>query len=199
MLDPKLFRNDLENLAQQLARRGFTLDVNAIKSLEDNRKEVQVKTEELQAERNRQSKSIGQAKAAGEDIKPLLDAVAGLGDQLDAEKKNLDEIQEKLNELVMGVPNLLHESVPDGKSEDDNVEIRRWGTPGSYDFEVKDHVDLGAELAGMDFELGCEIIRRTFCRYAGAACKTASRIDSVHAGHAQQKNTVIRKPMFLTL
>ncbi|MEE9494448.1 MAG: serine--tRNA ligase [Gammaproteobacteria bacterium] len=171
MLDPKLFRNDLENLAQQLARRGFTLDVNAIKSLEDNRKEVQVKTEELQAERNRQSKSIGQAKAAGEDIKPLLDAVAGLGDQLDAEKKNLDEIQEKLNELVMGVPNLLHESVPDGKSEDDNVEIRRWGTPGSYDFEVKDHVDLGAELAGMDFELAAKLSGARFVVMQGQLAK----------------------------
>ncbi|MEE9343861.1 MAG: serine--tRNA ligase, partial [Gammaproteobacteria bacterium] len=162
MLDPKLFRTSLENLSVQLSRRNFNLDVAGITALEEERKTLQVNTEEFQAERNRQSKSIGQAKASGEDIQPLLDSVAGLGDALDMAKNSLDEVQGKLNDILLGIPNLLHESVPDGKSEDDNIEVRTWGTPAEFAFTVKDHVDLGADLNGMDFESAVKITGSRF-------------------------------------
>ena len=122
MLDARLFRSELENTAAQLARRGFVLDVAAIAKLESERKEIQVKTQELQAERNARSKAIGQAKAKGEDAQPLLDAVADLGDRLKAAESRLNEIQDELNTLVMRVPNIPHASVPEGKDENDGNE-----------------------------------------------------------------------------
>mgnify|MGYP001821467813 CR=1 FL=1 len=157
MLDPKLIRSDLNAVAEQLKKRNFELDVATLNELESKRKACQVETEKLQSERNTKSKSIGKAKAAGEDIQPLLDVVAGLGDRLDAAKSELAEIQQKIDDIIMGIPNLLHESVPVGKDEDDNVEIRRWGEPRSYDFEVKDHVDLGATNGWLDFETASKL------------------------------------------
>jgi seryl-tRNA synthetase len=162
MLDPKLIRSDLNGVAEQLKKRNFELDVASLDELESKRKACQVETEKLQSERNTKSKSIGKAKAAGEDIQPLLDEVAGLGDKLDAAKSELAEIQQEIDNIIMGIPNLLHESVPVGKDEDDNVEIRRWGEPRSYDFEVKDHVDLGSALGGasgawLDFETASKL------------------------------------------
>ena len=157
MLDPKLIRSDLNAVAEQLKKRNFELDVATLNELESKRKACQVETEKLQSERNTKSKSIGKAKAAGEDIQPLLDEVAGLGDRLDAAKSELAEIQQKIDDIIMGIPNLLHESVPVGKDEDDNVEIRRWGEPRSYDFEVKDHVDLGATNGWLDFETASKL------------------------------------------
>ena len=157
MLDPKLIRSDLKGVAEQLKKRNFELDVATLDELENKRKACQVETENLQNERNTKSKSIGKAKAAGEDIQPLLDEVAGLGDKLDAAKSELADIQQKIDDIIMGIPNLLHESVPVGKDEDDNVEIRRWGEPRSYDFEVKDHVDLGAVNGWLDFETASKL------------------------------------------
>ncbi|WP_297528899.1 serine--tRNA ligase [Thiohalobacter sp.] len=156
MLDPKLLRNDPEAVATQLARRGFRLDVGRIRALEEERKALQVRTETLQAERNRRSKAIGKAKAAGENIQPLLDEVAGLGRELDEVKGLLETCQRTLNDLLMAVPNLPDPEVPDGQSEDDNVEIRRWGEPRGFDFEVRDHVDVGAAL-GLDFESAAKL------------------------------------------
>jgi len=165
MLDPKLIRSDLHAVAEQLKKRNYELDVAALEGLEDKRKACQVATENLQNERNTRSKSIGKAKAAGEDIKPLLDEVAGLGEKLDAAKAELADVQQQMDAILMGIPNLLHESVPVGKDENDNVEIRRWGEPGTFDFDVKDHVSLGERdaktgdgmAAGLDFETASKL------------------------------------------
>ncbi len=162
MLDPKLIRSDLNSVAEQLKKRNFELDVAALESLENKRKACQVETENLQNERNTKSKSIGKAKAAGEDIQPLLDEVAGLGEKLDAAKSELSDVQQQMDAILMGIPNLLHDSVPVGKDESDNVEVRKWGEPKSFDFDVKDHVDLGASnggqgFAGLDFETASKL------------------------------------------
>ena len=157
MLDPKLIRSDLNAVAEQLKKRNFELDVATLEALEAKRKACQVETETYQSERNSKSKSIGKAKAAGEDIQPLLDEVAGLGDKLDAAKAALVDVQQQIDAIIMGIPNLLHESVPVGKDEADNVEIRRWGEPKTFDFEVKDHVDLGAVNGWLDFETASKL------------------------------------------
>ena len=138
MLDPSLIRNQLEHTAEELKKRGFSLDTLALSELESRRKSVQVRTQELQSERNTRSKAIGKAKAAGEDIQPLLDAVSNLGDELKTKEAELAAIQAELETILAGVPNLPHSSVPVGKDEDDNVEVRRWGTPREFDFTPKD-------------------------------------------------------------
>jgi len=157
MLDPKLIRSDLNSVAEQLKKRNFELDVTALENLENQRKQCQVETENLQNERNTKSKSIGKAKAAGEDIKPLLDEVAGLGQKLDVAKAELSDVQQQMDVILMGIPNLLHDSVPVGKDENDNVEVRLWGEPKTFDFEVKDHVDLGAVNGWLDFETASKL------------------------------------------
>ena len=157
MLDPKLIRNDLQGVADKLKTRGFELDVAKLQSLEAQRKQFQVQTEDLQNQRNIKSKSIGKAKAAGEDIQPLLDEVAGLGEKLVAAKHSLETVQAELDEILMGIPNLPHDSVPVGRDENDNVEIRRWGEPRQFDFEVRDHVDLGAASGALDFEAASKL------------------------------------------
>jgi seryl-tRNA synthetase len=162
MLDPRLVRSDISTVAEQLSKRGFELDVASLEQLESQRKQCQVKTEQLQNERNTKSKSIGKAKAAGEDIQPLLDEVAGLGASLDKAKTELNQIQEQMDAILLGIPNLPHESVPEGKDESDNVEIRRWGEPRDFDFEVKDHVDLGAELHALDFDTASKLTGSRF-------------------------------------
>ncbi len=155
MLNPKLIRSDIHTIAAQLKKRNFELDVTTLENLENKRKACQVESEDLQRIRNTKSKSIGKAKAAGEDIKPLLDEVAGLGEKLDAAKSELAVVQQQMDAILMGIPNLLHDSVPVGNDENDNVEIRRWGEPKTFDFEVKDHVTLGekggAESRWLDF------------------------------------------------
>src|SRR5574344_1076483 len=151
MLDSKLVRTQPQEVAQQLAARGFMLDVAKLEQLEAQRKEVQMRTEQLQSERNSSAKSIGQAKARGEDIAPLLAAVDKMGSDLDATKQQLAEIQTQLDDILLGVPNIPHESVPVGADEDQNVEVRRWGEPTQFDFAVKDHVELGEKLGGLDF------------------------------------------------
>ncbi|MGF1737131.1 serine--tRNA ligase [Photobacterium satsumensis] len=153
MLDSKLLRTELDATAEKLARRGYTLDVELLRSLEEKRKSLQVKTEELQALRNSRSKSIGQAKAKGdhEEAERILAEVGNLGSELDDAKKALAALQAELDTIVQTIPNLPDDSVPAGKDENENVEISRWGQPQSYDFEVKDHVDLGEMADGLDF------------------------------------------------
>jgi seryl-tRNA synthetase len=167
MLDPKLLRADLAGVADKLARRGFTLDSAAIQSLEQRRKAIQVETQALQAERNTRSKSIGKAKAAGEDIAPLLQEVEGLGDQLKSREAALGTLQDELHELLMGIPNIPHDAVPDGKGEEDNPEIRTWGERPVFDFEPRDHVDLGEALGQLDFEAAARLTGSRFCVMQG--------------------------------
>lgn len=172
MLDAKQLRSDLDNIATQLAKRGFTLDTATLTALEEKRKAIQVKTQELQNERNTRSKSIGQAKARGEDIAPLLAAVSQLGDELDAAKAEQDEVLAKINDIASAIPNLLDESVPTGADEDDNVELKRWGTPREFNFEVKDHVDLGYGIdKGLDFESGAKLAGTRFAVMRGNIAK----------------------------
>jgi len=171
MLDPKLLRTDLENIAVQLARRGYELDGAAMQALEERRKTLQVETQELQNERNTRSKSIGRAKAAGEDIQPLLDEVASLGDQLKAANDALGEVQEELRQVALGMPNLPHQSVPDGKDEDDNREERTWGEVPQFDFEPKDHVDIGEALGGLDFDTAAKLTGSRFSVMTGSMAR----------------------------
>jgi seryl-tRNA synthetase len=152
MLDPKLLRNQPEAVRQNLERRGFVFDVDAYLALEENRKGVQIRAEELRNKRNVKSKSIGQAKAVGDDAQALLAEVQSLGDDLKAADSDLDTVQSSLRDLQLGLPNMLDDSVPPGRDESDNLELRTWGTPASFSFEVRDHVDLGADLGLLDFE-----------------------------------------------
>ena len=163
MLDPKLLRTELENTAIALAKRGFKLDTEQLSALEEQRKAIQVKTQELQNQRNTRSKSIGQAKARGEDIQPLLAEVSQLGDELEVAKEQQTQVLGQIDNIASAIPNLIDDSVPAGASEDDNVEIKRWGTPRVFDFEVKDHVDLGTALdKGLDFESGAKLAGTRF-------------------------------------
>jgi len=167
MLDPKLIRNDLEGVARQLARRGFTLDTGKLQALEQQRKDIQALTQELQAERNGHSRNIGKAKANGEDIAPLLKEVEGLGEQLKSREDELAIVQAELNDILLGIPNILHATVPEGKGEEDNQELRTWGKPTQFDFEPKDHVDLGEQLGQIDFETAAKLTGSRFCVIQG--------------------------------
>lgn len=167
MLDSKLVRGQLEEVAARLAARGFQLDVARFEALESQRKAVQTRTEQLQAERNARSKSIGQAKARGEDIAPLLAEVDKMGSELDEGKRELDSIQSELDNLLLNIPNLPHESVPVGEDEDGNVEVARWGTPRSFDFEIKDHVALGEQHGWLDFETAAKLSGARFALLRG--------------------------------
>ena len=162
MLDPKLLRSDLDAVSQQLAQRGFSLDTGILQTLEQRRKAIQVETQELQAERNSRSKGIGKAKATGEDIAPLLKEVEGLGDQLKTKEQELAQLQDELNGLLMEIPNIPHESVPAGKGEEDNPVLRTWGEPMAFEFEARDHVDLGEQLGQLDFEAASRLTGSRF-------------------------------------
>ncbi|MGZ8225255.1 MAG: serine--tRNA ligase [Methylococcaceae bacterium] len=171
MLDPRLFRTDLDFVTQQLNRRSFAFNAQSYSELEATRKDIQIKTQELQNERNSRSKAIGQAKAKGEDVQPLLDQVEHLGDELKAAETALAEIQVEMNALMAGIPNILDESVPDGINEDFNKEISRWGDKPALTFEPKDHVDLGAKYQRMDFALGAKIAGSRFVVLNGALAR----------------------------
>ncbi len=171
MIDPKLLRQAAKDVADKLARRGVVFDATAYQVLEDRRKELQVATEQLQSERNTSAKSIGKAKAQGEDIEPLLSAVNDLGDRLDKTQALLAEVQGKLQEIELGLPNLLMDDVPDGADETANAEIRSWGTPGDFDFEVKDHIDLGANLGMLDFDTASKISGSRFAVMHGSLAR----------------------------
>lgn len=158
MLDPALLRSRLAETAERLKEtRGFTLDVAAIDALESRRKQLSTDTQELQNLRNTRSKAIGQAKAKGEDVAPLMAEVAGIGDKLKANEHALTEVQAKLADVALGLPNIPHESVPLGKDETENAEQLRWSTPRTFDFEVKDHVDLGARHGWLDADAGARL------------------------------------------
>ena len=171
MLDIQLLRNDLEGVAQRLLTRGFELDVNQFQALEQDRKTIQTRTQELQAKRNQTSKLIGQAKAKGEDVSAIMAEVSNLGDELKEAESQLDALQAKLNDILQQIPNLPHESVPTGKSEEDNVEIRRFGTPKTFDFPVKDHVDVGEGLKRLDFATATKISAARFTLLKGSLAK----------------------------
>ncbi|MBQ4812523.1 serine--tRNA ligase [Pseudoalteromonas luteoviolacea] len=172
MLDPKYLRQDIEEAATRLKKRGFELDVAAINALEEQRKTLQTRTQELQSERNSRSKAIGQAKAKGEDVQPLLDAVADLGDQLSAAKAEQDKVLAELQDIALTLPNLPAEEVPAGADEDDNVEVSKWGEPKQFSFEVKDHVDLGEALdKGLDFETGVKLSGSRFTVMRGGVAR----------------------------
>jgi seryl-tRNA synthetase len=158
MLDPHLLRSQTQEIAEALATRGFKLDVAAFNELEEKRKKLQVETQELQHERNARSKAIGKAKAAGEDIAPLLAHVGDLGKQLEEAKQALDKVLVALNVFYQETPNLPADGVPVGNNEEENQELLKWGTPREFDFEVKDHVDLAENLNnGVDFETAAKL------------------------------------------
>jgi seryl-tRNA synthetase len=166
MIDPQLLRKDLAGAAAALARRGYELDTQAFAALEAERKAVQVETEQLQSQRNTLSKQIGMAKGKGEDAQALMDQVAAIASRLDAGAKQLESIQAKLNDWLLTIPNIAHESVPAGKDSEHNIEVRKWGEPKSYEFEVKDHVDVGAPL-GLDFETAVKVTGSRFAFMRG--------------------------------
>ena len=165
MLDPQLLRHNLDEVTSKLALRGFNVDHIRLAELEAARKQCQVETQQLQSERNRQSKNIGKAKASGSDTTTLLEKVSQLGEQLKTSATKLDNIQLQLNELLMGMPNIPHSSTPIGHSEADNSEIRRWGTPQTS--LNKDHVDLGTKLGLLDFETAAKITGARFSLLRG--------------------------------
>ena len=162
MLDPNLLRTEPDAVAEKLARRGFKLDVDKLRALEERRKVLQVQTENLQAERNSRSKSIGQAKARGEDIEPLRLEVNKLGEQLDAAKTELDALLAEIRDIALAIPNIPHDDVPAGRDENDNVEVSRWGTPREFDFDVRDHVTLGEMHGGLDFAAAVKLTGSRF-------------------------------------
>lgn len=162
MLDPKRLRTELDEVAKQLARRGFKLDVDAVRALEGQRKALQTHTEELQNQRNLRSKSIGQAKARGEDIAPLMAEVSSLGEQLKTAEQDLVKVQMDLEAIALGLPNILDASVPEGADENQNVEVRRWGEPKQFSFEPKQHFDLGVTNDWMDFESAAKLTGARF-------------------------------------
>ena len=170
MLDPKLLRTELESTATRLARRGYILNIETINALETQRKTLQIRTQNLQNERNTRSKAIGQAKASGQDLQPLLNEVASLGDQLKQAQSELDAVQAQLLALQLGIPNLPHDSTPTGHNETDNTEIRRWGEPRHFAFEPRDHVDLGAE-GGLNFEAAAKLTGARFAVIQGGLAR----------------------------
>ena len=168
MLDSKILRTDLDRVVEKLKVKNFTFDVTAFSELEERRKSLQVSTQNLQSERNSRSKAIGEAKAKGDDIQPLLDEVADLGDQLKAAEVELSRLQNELDGLLLGIPNLPHESVPAGDSEADNTEILQWGEQPQFDFEPRDHIELGQTLGGMDFERAAKLSGARFVTMTGS-------------------------------
>jgi len=177
MLDIQLLRKDIDAVARRLADRGYTLDVAAFQTLEAERREIQTRTEDLQARRNSLSKQIGALKGRGEDTSAVMAEVGGIGDTLKASAAQLDALQAQLADLLLGVPNVPHESVPAGRDEAGNLEVLRWGTPRQFDFEVKDHVDVGGPL-GLDFDTGAKLSGARFTVLRG-------QIARLHRGLAQ--------------
>jgi seryl-tRNA synthetase len=171
MLDSKLLRTATEQVAQGLAKRGYVLDVAKIQALEETRKAIQIKTENLQSERNSISKGIGKAKQAGEDVAPMMQAVENIKQELVSAEAELTKIQVEWDDFVNAIPNVPADEVPEGKSDEDNIEIRRWGMPRSFHFPIKDHVDLGAELGGLDFEVATKITGTRFAVLRGGVAR----------------------------
>ena len=171
MIDTKLLRSDLEGTVARLGRRGFAFPAAEFSALESKRKDIQTRTQTLQNERNTRSKFIGQAKAKGEDIAPILAEVGQLGDELKHCEQELAVLQQMLDDLLLGVPNLLHDTVPDGIDEHANVEVRSWGTPRTFEFAPKEHVALGESLARMDFETAAKLAGTRFVLLSGGLAR----------------------------
>ena len=157
MLDPKYLRGEIDEAAARLATRGYVLDVAAVNALEEKRKDLQSRTQELQAERNARSKSIGEAARRGEDVAPLKAEVTKINDELETSKAELETLLRDIKEIADGMPNLPSDTTPVGRDENDNAEVRRWGTPRAFDFQVRDHVDLGEAIKGLDFKNGVKL------------------------------------------
>ena len=170
MLDPKLLRNNIAFVTQELLRRGFALDIDEYQSLEADRRSLQAETEDLQNERNVKSKLIGQAKAKGEDVSTLLAEVSGLGEKLDLAKKRFGEVREQLEQLLKSVPNLPDASVPEGEDESGNITLRECGSPRVFDFKPLDHVDLG-DGKGLDFETAVKVSGSRYVIMTGELAK----------------------------
>ncbi|MDP0596141.1 MAG: serine--tRNA ligase, partial [SAR86 cluster bacterium] len=188
-LESKLLRGNISFVVEQLKRRNFSFDVDEYNELENQRKIIQVQTQELQNLRNTKSKSIGQAKASGENIEPLLEEVSELGDKLNSAKDQLQEIQSKINEIVLSIPNIPHTSVPEGNSEDDNDEVFSWPEkgPATLDFEPKDHVDIG-EMHGIDFAAAAKISGSRFVVITGKLAKLQRALTQFMLDHHTEKN-----------
>lgn len=178
MIDPALLRNDIEKTAELLAKRGYKLDVASINSLEAERKQLQVQLQDLQKERNSVSKAIGQAKSKGQPTEALMQETAGLGDKIQKNEIELERIQAQLKNIQLTIPNITHSSVPMGKTEAENLEVRRWGEPKQFSFPIKDHVTLGENLGLLDFE--------------AAAKLSGSRFVVMHAGLAKLHRALIQ-------
>jgi len=171
MLDPKLVRSSIDNVAAQLKKRGFVVDVAKFNQLEDQRKQLQIKMQDLQNERNVRSKEVGQAKAAGKDVAEVLKSLKDLSDALKAQEEKFNLVQQEMDGFLATFPNLTHESVPEGKSENDNQVVRTWGEPKQFSFKPKDHVELGANQQLMDFEVAAKISGARFVVLRGALAK----------------------------
>ena len=189
MLDSKLLRGNIDFVAEQLKRRNFTFDVAEFNKLEDQRKVIQVETQDLQNLRNTKSKAIGQAKASGENMQPLLDEVSELGQKLDDAKSKLQDIQAKIEKIVMEMPNIPHPSVPEGSTEDENEEVFSWPLdgPSQFDFSPKDHVDLG-EMHGIDFTIAAKISGSRFVVMTGKLAKLQRALTQFMLDHHTEKN-----------
>ncbi|MEC7596529.1 MAG: serine--tRNA ligase [Pseudomonadota bacterium] len=189
MLESKLLRGNIDFVVEQLKRRNFSFDVKEFNELEDQRKSIQVQTQDLQNLRNTKSKSIGQAKASGDNIEPLLEEVSELGEKLDNAKAQLQKIQSKISEIVLSMPNIPHSSVPEGNSEDENEEVFSWplSGPTQFDFEPKDHVDLG-EMYGIDFAAAAKISGSRFVVMTGRLAKLQRAITQFMLDHHTEKN-----------
>ena len=171
MIDPKQLRNEPEAVARNLARRGYSLDVAALKALEEKRKPVQVEVDRLRAERNANAKAVGMAKGRGEDAAALLARGEALISELSAAEGELGSVQTELEQWQLGLPNLLHDSVPDGRDDSANTEVRRWGEPRRFDFQARDHVEIGERLGGLDFEAAARISGARFVVMRGAVAR----------------------------
>jgi len=189
MLESKLLRGNIDFVVEQLKRRNFSFEVDEFNALEDQRKIIQVQTQELQNLRNTKSKSIGQAKASGENIEPLLEEVSELGEKLDDAKAQLHGIQLEISEIVLSIPNIPHPSVPEGDSEDDNDEVFSWPEkgPAKLDFEPKDHVDIG-EMHGIDFAAAAKISGSRFVVITGKLAKLQRALTQFMLDHHTEKN-----------
>ncbi len=171
MLDPKLIRNNLHEVAKQLLKKNYTLDVDALEQLEAERRKIQIITEHLQNERNLRSKKIGKAKAAGEDIVPLIAEMNQVGVDLEQAKDQLKDVHDKLNDILLSIPNIPHDSVPAGCTDDDNEVTRICGEPREFNFQPNDHIEIGAKLAGMDFDVAAKITGARFVSLRGPLAK----------------------------
>ncbi len=195
MIDPKLLRQSAKEVADNLARRGHQFDANAYLALEEQRKTLQVDTEALRNERNSSARNIGKAKASGEDAEPLLAVVKDLGDRLDASESKFREVQAAVQAIELGLPNLLHDDVPTGKDESENEEVRRWGDIAEFDFEPKDHVDLGISLGMLDFDAASRVSGSRFAVLRGPLARMQRALIQfmldVHTGENGYEETYV--------